>query len=83
LYKIKSLLLELGVDFDQLPAWQKRGTGAYWATVEKVGFNPISKTKLLVNKRELRLEYELPQGERFDELLLSLMAKSEAKKDNE
>lgn len=75
----KSLLLELGVDFDLLPAWQKRGIGAYWATVEKEGFNPISKTKLLVNRRELRLEYELPQGEGFDGLLLSIIAESEAK----
>jgi tRNA(His) guanylyltransferase len=77
----KSLLLELGVDFDQLPAWQKRGIGVYWATVEKEGYNPISKIKLLVNRRELRMEYELPQGEVFDELLSSLMAASEAIKE--
>ncbi len=78
----KSLLLELGVDFDQLPAWQKRGIGVYWGTVEKEGYNPISKTKLLVSRRELRLEYELPHGENFDRLLLSFMEASEADRGN-
>ena len=34
------LLFENGINFNELPAWQKRGFGVYFQTALKEGFNP-------------------------------------------
>ena len=34
------LLFQRGINFNDLPAWQRRGTGVYWETVEREGYNP-------------------------------------------
>ena len=34
------LLFQHGINFNDLPNWQKRGVGLFWETYEKEGFNP-------------------------------------------
>jgi tRNA(His) 5'-end guanylyltransferase len=34
------LLFQNGINFNDVPTWQKRGTGVYWETFQKEGFNP-------------------------------------------
>jgi tRNA(His) guanylyltransferase len=36
------LLFQAGVNFNDLPRWQKRGCGVRWREVEKIGLNPTT-----------------------------------------
>jgi len=35
------LLFQHGINFNDLPSWQKRGVGLYWEEYQKEGYNPI------------------------------------------
>ena len=63
------LLFERGINYDKLPSWQKRGTGVWWDTVEKTGYNPVKKREETAVRRTLRTEYELPVGIEYAELI--------------
>lgn len=67
------LLFSRGINFDKLPAWQKRGIGVFWADVEKVGFNPITKQEVLTTRRELTVEYDLPLGQQYSDMVASFL----------
>ena len=67
------LLFSRGINFDKLPAWQKRGIGVFFADVEKVGFNPITKQEVLTTRRELAVEYELPLGQQYGDMVASFL----------
>ena len=67
------LLFSRGINFDKLPAWQKRGIGVFWADVEKVGFNPITKKEVLTTRRELTVEYDLPLGQKYDDMVAAFL----------
>ena len=67
------LLFSRDINFDKLPAWQKRGIGVFWADVEKVGFNPITKQEVLTTRRELTVEYDLPLGQQYGEMVASFL----------
>jgi tRNA(His) 5'-end guanylyltransferase len=71
------LLFQYGINFNELPNWQKRGIGVYWKDVKKEGFNPKTNTTVLVDKRELFTDYELPMREEYNQFINSLMAKYE------
>jgi tRNA(His) guanylyltransferase len=66
------LLFRGGVNFNELPAWQKRGTGVYWEMYEKEGFNPRSGAKVVAVRRRLRINRDLSVGEGYAELIRSL-----------
>lgn len=67
------LLFSRGINFDKLPAWQKRGIGVFWADVEKTGFNPITKQEVLTTRRELTVEYDLPLGQQYGDMIASFL----------
>ena len=54
------LLFQNGINFDKLPSWQKRGIRVYWDTYEKQGFNPVTGKTETAERRELKVDYELP-----------------------
>jgi len=49
------LLFKQGINFDKLPAWQRRGTGLRWEVYEKSGLNPLTGDRVLSTRRRLRL----------------------------
>lgn len=67
------LLMQRGINFNDLPAWQKRGVGIWWQEVEKVGFNPITGTEVKTTRRALFTQTELPLGEKYADLLASFL----------
>lgn len=67
------LLFSRGINFDKLPSWQKRGIGIYWTDVEKVGFNPITKTEEKAIRKNLKIDLELPLGESYVEMVASFL----------
>ena len=63
------LLFQHGINFNELPAWQKRGVGAYWETVVKPGLDPRSGQATTAIRRRLTVDLELPRGEAYDALI--------------
>lgn len=71
------LLLENGVDFDELSSWQKRGIGLYWEAYEKRGRNPKTGEEVTATRRRVKVDMELPTKEAYDELVGQMVAASE------
>lgn len=67
------LLFSRGINFDKLPSWQKRGVGVYWTDVEKTGFNPITQQEVTAIRRGLAVEYELPLGQQYADMVTSFL----------
>jgi len=70
------LLFQYGINFNELPNWQKRGVGIYWQIVEKQGFNPKTNETTQVKRRELFTNYELPMRDEYNEFVTDLIQKN-------
>lgn len=64
-------LFQNGINFNDLPAWQKRGIGVYWDTFEKMGRNPKTGETTTALRRRLCDEMNLPLGDQYTEFLLA------------
>lgn len=71
------LLFQYGINFNDIPAWQKRGIGIYWKDVEKEGFNPKNNEQVFVNRRMLCTDFDLPMRDEYDIFILDLVNKYE------
>ncbi|MDB5389091.1 MAG: hypothetical protein JWM11_4737 [Planctomycetaceae bacterium] len=71
------LLLELGVNFNDLPNWQKRGVGLYWNDYDKPTRNPITGDEFVSRRREVRKNFELPMKDQYSRFVLKLLTQNE------
>lgn len=62
-------LFNRGINFAELPAWQRRGTGVYWEEYNKIGFNPIEQKEVLAKRRRLKIDEDLPAGTAYDDFI--------------
>ena len=69
------LLFSKGINFDKLPSWQKRGIGIWREQYEKEGFNPIKNEKEMAVRTRLKVEYELPLGSAYGDLIGEFLSK--------
>ena len=67
------LLFERGINFNELPSWQRRGTGIYWETVLSVGRNPKTGAELPTQRRRLKVDEELPMKEAYSKLIRGIL----------
>ncbi len=70
------LLFHHGVNFNDLPNWQKRGVGLVWETYEKVARNPQTGEEVTVQRRRIRHELELPMKDEYGAFVARLVAAS-------
>jgi tRNA(His) guanylyltransferase len=68
------LLFQHGINFNNLPAWQRRGTGLYWEEYRKEGYNPKEDRPVVSIRRRVKVDEELPFGEDYDRFLIKLLA---------
>lgn len=71
------LLFQKGINYNDLPSWQKRGIGVYYRDVTKEGYNPVKEEKVVTQRRELFADYELPIGEEYRDFILRLLETNE------
>jgi tRNA(His) guanylyltransferase len=71
------LLFQEGINFNELPSWQKRGIGIYWEDYEKEGWNPKTQTIALAQRRRLKVDCDLPMGDEYSEFIQRLLKISE------
>jgi len=67
------LLFQYGINFNDLPNWQKRGIGLYWEAYEKEGFNPKSGQKEMAKRRRIKVDLELPVGDEYNHLIKNIV----------
>lgn len=60
------LLYRHGINFNDLPTWQKRGVGLLWDTIEQTGTDPRTGATTKVSRRRIRVELELPMKENYE-----------------
>lgn len=72
------LLFQYGINFNELPLWQKRGIGIYWKDVKKEGFNPKTNEHVSAYKRVLCSEPELPMKDDYSQFVQDLINKYES-----
>ncbi|MFD0724128.1 tRNA(His) guanylyltransferase Thg1 family protein [Lysobacter brunescens] len=68
------LLFRHDINFNDLPAWQKRGMGVHWETYEKAGRNPRTGEATTTQRRRLRTHEVLPLGESYADFVRARLA---------
>lgn len=69
------LLFENGINFNELPSWQKRGIGLYWNMVERKGYNPIKKVEEIALRKEIKINLGLPMREEYNKFIDEIINK--------
>lgn len=59
------LLFQRGVNFNNLPAWQRRGTGVYWESYDLPAIDGRTGAAVVATRRRLRTEFDLPMKEEY------------------
>ncbi|MDR2940958.1 MAG: guanylyltransferase [Clostridiales bacterium] len=62
-------LFKNGVNFNNLPNWQKRGVGLYWEEYENNGTNILSGEETTFIRRRVKVDLELPMKEKYEEFI--------------
>lgn len=63
------LLFSRDINFNELPSWQKRGTGLYWKEIEKEGFNPKTQQTTTSIRRIIFKDDELALGDEYSRFI--------------
>lgn len=63
------MLFQNGINFNDLPTWQKRGSGLIFEEFEKVGRNPLTGDEVLATRTRICRDLELPLGEAYSDYL--------------
>ncbi len=67
------LLFQNGINFNDLPVWQKRGIGFYWQVVPKEGHNPQTGEIVITERQSIKVDYETASAYGFERFLLDLI----------
>lgn len=68
------LLFRQGINFNDLPRWQRRGVGLYWERFEKTGIDPRTGKAATAARRRIRINRELPMKDEYDRMLSGIIA---------
>ena len=66
------LLFQNGINFNDVPNWQKRGIGLYWEEYEKESVNPKTLENVIATRKRLVVDYDLPMKEEYSEFIKNL-----------
>jgi tRNA(His) guanylyltransferase len=60
-----ALLHQYGINYNDLPTWHRCGSGLYWETFEKVGYDPVQRTERIGIRRRVKVDEDLPLKEEY------------------
>jgi tRNA(His) guanylyltransferase len=66
-------LFQNGINFNDLPPWQRRGTGLYWEKYEKAGYNPIKQKVVTTVRQCIKVDEDLPMKEDYRDFIEKLL----------
>lgn len=67
------MIISDGINYNNLPSWQKCGVGLYSKDIEKEEYNPKTKEATKCIRRELYLEEAIHIGNEYSELIANIM----------
>jgi tRNA(His) guanylyltransferase len=70
------ILYQQGINYNDLPAWQKRGIGFYYATTKKRSFDPVKQQEVTIERRLLICDTELPVNLKYSSFLEETLFKN-------
>ncbi|WP_265444172.1 tRNA(His) guanylyltransferase Thg1 family protein [Acetivibrio straminisolvens] len=62
-----------GINYNDLPLWQRRGVGLYWKDFVIKGYNPIEKKKVEATRRDIKVDFNLPLGDEYSFLISAII----------
>ena len=65
-----------GVNFNELPAWQRRGSGLYWEEYDRPGTNLVTGEPTTARRRRIRRDLDLPVRDAYSAFLRGLIRSS-------
>lgn len=70
------LLFQRGVNFNDVPLWQRRGAGVSWERFEKTGTNPHTQESTVAVRRRIIRHEALPLNDDYDSFLRQTFAEA-------
>lgn len=68
------LLFGRGINFNDIPLWQKRGVGLYWETYEKQAVNKLTSEEVIATRRRIKANLDLPMRDEYSAFIKKLLA---------
>lgn len=70
------LLFQEGINFNDVPSWQKRGVGVYWEEFVKKGWNPVLKIEEASMRKRLKINDDLPMKNDYSIFVQEIVEKA-------
>ncbi|WP_033439587.1 tRNA(His) guanylyltransferase Thg1 family protein [Saccharothrix sp. NRRL B-16314] len=67
------LLFEHGINFNELPGWQRRGIGLWWENHNRPGHDPVRDVAVSTTRRRVHIERDLPMKDDYRALVNRLI----------
>lgn len=71
--KNELLFQEAGINFNEVPVWQRRGVGLFREDYEREGRNPITGASTVAVRRRLAATFELPMGDDYSAMVNGIL----------
>ena len=71
------LLFQYGINFNDLPGWQRRGVGLYWEEFDKPAINPMTNDEVVARRRRIRANFDLPMKTEYGEFVRSFLCRTQ------
>jgi tRNA(His) 5'-end guanylyltransferase len=68
------MLFRAGINFNDIPAWQKRGIAVLWETESVAGTDPRTNTPTISTHRRAVTRFDLPMKTEFDDLVRKIVS---------
>lgn len=69
------LLFQHGINFNDLPNWQKRGIGLYWESYKKSAVNPKTAESVTAHRHRIKIDLNLPMNDTYSSFIQDLVIK--------
>ncbi|MFO0806726.1 MAG: tRNA(His) guanylyltransferase Thg1 family protein [Gemmataceae bacterium] len=70
------LLFRSGINFNELPNWQKRGVGLYWEEYDKPAINPRTGEAVTARRRRIARQFDLPMKDEYGRFVERFLAET-------
>ena len=66
-------LFQKGINFNDIPNWEKRGIGLYWETYDKEGINENTGEQVTTIRKRIKVDLELPMKDDYSDFISEIM----------
>ena len=75
--QMNEFLFQEGINFNDLPNWQKRGVGLYWESFDLSGQNRKTGEPVIARRQRIKRDYDLPIKDQYSRYLENLMSEAD------